>query len=451
MRIGLFTDTYRPSINGIVFVVETLKKRLEEEGHEVYVFCPAKSIRPSSMELDFPDDEDHIVRFPSIRGAFFDDYDTSIFFPPRVVQQIRELNLDVIHVFTPSQVGLVGVQAAWKNDTPFIMQHSTDLYEFVEHYPVVLPGVLALIGIVLPFTVKLKGQDIREILKLYRPRRGVTEWNQDIIERAITIMYSKADAVIALSRKSVKQLSSWQHHDDYCYDITLMPNGVDKIPGPTASQLKQFRLEHGIDSDDEVFGFVGRLAAEKNLDILIKTAEKVCAERPKAKLVFVGDFEYRETLEEKAAKSKVSDRIVFTGAMPREALGVAYAALDVFVFPSLKDTQGWVLHEAAHAGLPIVLIDKDVSEVALDGVNALFANNSAADLARKIVTLFENPEMRREYGEASKKMARKFSEKRQVKSLIKLYEKVVADFKPRSEQPRSRARNLLRSLRPSGD
>ncbi|NCU39223.1 glycosyltransferase family 4 protein, partial [Candidatus Saccharibacteria bacterium] len=47
MRIGLFTDTYRPSINGIVFVVETLKKRLEEQGHEVFIFCPAKSIRPS--------------------------------------------------------------------------------------------------------------------------------------------------------------------------------------------------------------------------------------------------------------------------------------------------------------------------------------------------------------------------------------------------------------------
>ena len=46
MRIGLFTDTYRPSINGIVFVVESLKKHLEAQGHEVYIFCPGSSIRP---------------------------------------------------------------------------------------------------------------------------------------------------------------------------------------------------------------------------------------------------------------------------------------------------------------------------------------------------------------------------------------------------------------------
>ena len=440
MRIGLFTDTYRPSINGIVFVVETLKRRLEDEGHEVFIFCPAKTIRPN-QDLEFPEDEDHIVRFPSIKGAFFDDYDTSIFFPPRVVQQIRELELDVIHVFTPSQVGLVGIQAAWKNDTPFIMQHSTDLYEFVEHYPVVLPGVLALIGIVLPYTVRLGGQDVREILKLYRPRRGVTKWNQDIIERAITILYSKADAVIALSRKSVKQLCSWQHHENYRYDVTLMPNGVDALKKPTTKQLREFKETHGINETDEVFGFVGRLAAEKNLDMLIKAAVKVCAERPKAKLVFVGDFEYREALEEHAASTKFADRIVFTGAMNREDLGVAYAAMDIFVFPSLKDTQGWVLHEAAHAGLPIVLIDQGLSEVALEDENALYAKNNATDLARQITTLLRSKAKRAKFGEASKHIAREYSERRQIKSLIKLYDEVVEEHIPR---PESRLRLRLR-------
>lgn len=438
MRIGLFTDTYRPSINGIVFVVETLKKRLEEQGHEVFIFCPAKSIR-RSVDLEFEDD--HIVRFPSIKGAFFDDYDTSIFFPPRVAQQIRELDLDVVHVFTPSQVGLVGVQAAWKGDTPFVMQHSTDLYEFVEHYPAALPGALALIGIVLPFTVRLAGQDVREILKLYRPRRAVTQWNRDIIERAITIMYSKADAVIALSRKSAEQLCSWQHQENYRYDVTLMPNGVDALPKPTKTQLKKFKEEFGIRETDQVFGFVGRLAAEKNLDLLIKAAEKIVRERPRAKLLFVGDFEYREALEEHAAGSKAADNIIFAGAMPREELGVAYAAMDVFVFPSLKDTQGWVLHEAAHAGLPIVIIDKGLSEVAVDGVNALYAKNNATDMARKILELLKSGKKRTAFGAESKKLARQFSEKRQIKSLIALYDEIVESHIPR---PESRIRLRLR-------
>lgn len=433
MRIGLFTDTYRPSINGIVFVVEMLKRRLEEQGHEVFIFCPAKAIR-RSHDLEFDPAEDHIVRFPSIKGAFFDDYDTSIFFPPRVVQQIRELNLDVVHIFTPSQVGLVGIQAAYKADIPFIVQHSTDLYAFIDHYPAVLPGILALIGVVIPFTVKLKGRDIGEILKLYRPRRGVAEWNHDIVKRGVTILYSKADAVIALSRKSSKQLSSWQHLERYKYPVTMMPNGVDALPKPSASELKNFQKQYGIAKDDEVFGFVGRLAAEKNLDLLIKAAERIIRIRPHAKLMLVGDFEYRETLEAMAARSKVADRIVFTGALPREKLGLAYGTFDVFVFPSIKDTQGWVLHEAAHAGLPIVIIDKDLSEVALDGVNALYARNSAADVARKILDLLKNDKKRAEFSAASKKIAKQYSEDRQIKALIELYQNTVANHVPRKRR-----------------
>jgi 1,2-diacylglycerol 3-alpha-glucosyltransferase len=431
MRIGLFTDTFRPSINGIVFVIESLKRELEARGHEVYVFCPAKSIRPNKTAELFEEDN-HIVRFRSIKGAFFDDYDTSIFFPPRVVQQIRELELDIVHVFTPSQVGLVGIRAAIKSDTPFIIQHSTDLYEFSADYPAVLPGVLAMITILMPQTVKLGRKDIYEVMKLYRPRRGITKWNKDIIKRSITILYSKADAVIALSRKSVLQLKSWQDHEKYQYEITCMPNGVDALPKPSSKDLAAFRKQHGIASSDEVFGFVGRLGKEKNLDMLIPTLEYVASERPHARLVFVGDFEYRETLEELAAESEFADRITFTGAMPRDELGVAYAIMDVFVFPSLKDTQGWVLHEAAHAGLPIVLIDELLTEVVRDGENGFFVDNSPEAVSDAIIRLLDDKKLRTKMGTVSRKVARTFTEKNHVRELEKLYTRILRDHKPRS-------------------
>lgn len=440
MRIGLFTDSYLPSINGIVYVVVSLKRELEALGHDVYVFCPAKHIRPSRTAELFEEDH-HVVRFPSIKGAFFDDYDMSIFFPPRVVQQIRDLELDVVHVFTPSQVGLAGVSAAVKGDVPFIMQHSTDLYEFSADYPMVLPGVLALISIVIPRTVKLKGKDVLEILKLYRPRSGAAEWNREIIKSAITILYNKADAVIALSEKSTEQLRSWQDDEHYCYDIVTMPNGVDAIRPPRKAELVEFREQYGLSERDEVFGFVGRLGKEKNLDMLIPTFERVIAERPKAKLMFIGDFEYRETLERLAEESGHGDRIIFTGALPREHLGVAYAALDVFVFPSLKDTQGWVLHEAAHAGLPIVLIDQKVTQVVRHGENGFFVENSPEDMAMYIIKLLRSKKLRTEMGKRSKKIARTLTEKRQVKKLETLYKKVVRE----SEKKRA-ARHALEEL-----
>lgn len=426
MRIGLFTDTYRPSINGIVFVVESLKRELENLGHEVYVFCPAKSMSPSKQaELLNEDSDSRIIRFPSIKGAFFDDYDTSVFFPPTVQRRIKELELDMVHVFTPSQIGLVGVRAAKKNDIPLVIQHCTDIYEFVDHYPAVLPGALALAGIVFPMSVKLRGHDLLEIAKLYKPRAGVTKWNKDIIESVITILYSKADAVIALCRKSCKQLKSWQY-DDYQYELVLMPNGVNALPRPTKTEVKAFREQWNLAEDDEIFGFVGRLGEEKNLPLLIKSFERhIAKKRPKAKLLFVGDFEYRKTLEEMAAATKYADRIIFTGAMPREKLGLAYSVLDVFAFPSLKDTQGWVLHEAAHAGLPIVLVDKELSEVVQDGVNGFIANDNPTSFGRSIITLLEDANKRQEFGAVSKKLAAKFTESRQVKKLEKLYQELI--------------------------
>lgn len=426
MKIGLFTDTYRPSINGIVFVVDSTKKYLEELGHEVYIFCPARSIRPSKTALEFEEDE-HIIRFPSIKGAFYDDYDTSLFFPPRVLRRVRELDLDVIHFFTPGQVGLMGVYAAFKTDTPLVAQHCTDLREYVEHYRdgLLLPGLLALIAL-LPFTVKVDGKDLREIMKLYRPRRGRVEWNIDIVERMVTLVYSKCDAVVALSRKSKAQLESWQHTDNYQYPVTLKPDGVTPLPKSTAAERKAFREQYGIADDDELVTFVGRLGSEKNLAMLVPVIEQVHAVNAKARLLFVGDFEYRETLEELAAASLAPDRITFTGALPREELGKIYETSSVFVFPSLTDTQAWVLHEATHAGLPVVMIDPELSEVVIDNENGYIVPNSVNDFAEAVLRILGNDKLRRAFGKRSRELSAQFTEAGQIKKLEKLYETATA-------------------------
>jgi glycosyltransferase involved in cell wall biosynthesis len=399
---------------------------LEAQGHEVYIFCPCSSIRPGRHAEEFDEDE-HVIRFPSVKGAFYDDYDLSLFFPPRVLSRVKELDLDVIHFFTPGQVGMMGVYAAHKCDTPLVAQHCTDLREYVEHYRdgLLLPGLLALIAL-LPFTIKVNGKDVREMMKMYLPRRERVQWNIDIVERILTIVYSKCNAVIALSRKSKAQLESWQNEENYHYEVTMLPNGVDRIKPASETQMKAFREEFGIDGKDEVFGFVGRLGSEKNLALLVEAFDEVIAKRPKARLLFVGDFEFRETLERLASESSHPDRITFTGALPRENLGVAYGAMDVFTFPSLTDTQGWVLHEAALAGLPIVLIDKAVSEVVVDGESGIYAENTPESVAGAVIDLLSHPKKRGEFGAESQRLARHFTEKRQVAKLSKLYEQIVA-------------------------
>jgi len=444
MRIGLFTDTYLPTINGIVFVVESLKEQLEDEGHEVFVFCPARTIRPKKIQL-MTEENPHIMRIPSIPSGLLDDFDFSLFFPPRILRQIRELELDVIHIFTPSQIGLLGINVAMKYDFPFVVQHGTDLYEFIENYPNSIVGTLALVNVVFPMSVKLDRRDYLEIAKLGRPRRGAAKWGQELIKRTLTMAYSKADAAIALSKKSKAQLEDWQD-EDYTYNVTLLPSGVDALPRPTKAQLKEFHQQWGFKESDEVFGFVGRLGEEKNLPILIDAFDRIGAKRPNAKLLFVGDFEYRETLEAMASASNFPERIVFTGSLPRKQLGVVYATMDVFAFPSLKDTQGWVLHEAAHAKLPIVLIDRELSEVMIDSENGFYSDNTADDFAQQVSRLLESPELRERFGIRSKELANRFSERRQAKKIVALYDHCIATHTKRLEKKPRSTRRLQQAI-----
>jgi glycosyltransferase involved in cell wall biosynthesis len=169
--------------------------------------------------------------------------------------------------------------------------------------------------------------------------------------------------------------------------------------------------------------------------------EQVVRARPKARLLFVGDFEFRATLEKMAAESSCPSRITFTGALPRETLGMVYGSMDVFVFPSLTDTQGWAIHEAAHAGLPLVLVDTELSEVMTAGHNGFYANNSAESLAKVIIELLEDPEKRAAFGKESQRLARTFTEESQVRKLVRFYEKAISSHQPQSG---SRLRSFLR-------
>lgn len=417
MRIGLFTDTYRPATNGIVTVVDITRKRLEEAGHEVFVFCP-------KVRSDDSPPDDHVIHFPSLPTKLFNDSRISMFFPPRRMRAINKLNLDVIHFFTPAQVGLMGVYAAQRTGAVLVGQHCTDFYQYVEHYPQALPGVLAL-ATTLPFTFRFDGVDAKTMLSMYRPQFGVVKWNRDVVESVITMLYSRCDAVIALSRKSKRQLESWR--GEYTYDVTLMPTGVDALPAPKKGDVVAFQKAWNIAPDDEVIGYVGRLGSEKNLDLLVKAFAYLAPRRPKLKLLFVGDFDYRETLENLAEETGYGERVIFTGKLPRNDLGTVYATLDIFLFPSTTDTQGLVVHEAALAGCPLVLVDKGLSEVIIDGENGFFANENGLSIARKSAEILDDPALKARFAKRSCELAQNYSETKQVGKQIALYKTLLEE------------------------
>ncbi|HSW81506.1 MAG TPA: glycosyltransferase [Candidatus Saccharimonas sp.] len=419
MKIAIFTDTYRPSLNGIVYVTDILRRSFEQLGHEVYIFAPASSL---SGKDDEPDN--HIIRFPSIAGVGFDDFNSALFFPPRVLKQIGELDVDIIHFLTPGPVGLLGMYAADKLNKPLVAEYCTDLFEYVDHYPFALAAIFAM-SAVLPFTFRPSRAELLELLKAARPRLGTAKWNREMVKHLITVMHSHCDAVIAHSRKSAEQMRSWQVGDEQ-YKIDIIPTGVDPLPKATTTQYAAFRKKWHLAPTDEVITYAGRLSPEKNLDMLIEMIAELSKWRPAVKLLYVGEFaEYRPKLEAKAAASPAAERIIFTGRIPREELGVALGSSNVFAFPSLTDTQSLALHEAALSGLPIVMIDEPVTEVMHDGQNGYFCKDDPIDMAAKINQVLENPVRYKQMSAESRKIAGQFSELKQSKKIIAIYEHVI--------------------------
>jgi glycosyltransferase involved in cell wall biosynthesis len=129
-------------------------------------------------------------------------------------------------------------------------------------------------------------------------------------------------------------------------DVRLRPAGAEEGAG--------IRARLAIAPDDRVLLFVGRLAREKNIALLLDAFARV--HRPGLHLVLVGDGPSREWLEERARTLGLGEAVVFVGAVERDTIAAWYRAADLFVFPSLTETQGLVVEEALQLGVPTLAV-----------------------------------------------------------------------------------------------
>ena len=412
MRIGFFSDRYLPFTDGIACSMEDARRELEARGHEVYIFAPKPNRR-------YREASPRITRFPAVKGLFFDDYRCSLFYPPRARRHVDTLDLDLIHFHTPGQVGMFGAYYARRNGIPLVTTYHTDLYEYVTHYPSVLPGVVAL-SILTPFVTGVGDGQRRASLSCVRPGRSVDRWNQRIVERCMTLIHNHCDLVITPSVKMEAQLRGWRTTSR----IATLPSGVDEIP-TTEAEVRAARRQFGIAEDEQVVLYVGRIGSEKNLGLLIEAFGHVAARCPRARLLLIGPGDEEGGFRAQAAATAYADRVTFTGRMKRESLGAFYALADVFAFPSMCDTQALVVNEAAWAATPLVLADRNISQIFEDGVSGLHATATAADFGDKISQLLEQPPRATAMGLAARGLAMRLTVRTQAAKLARLYEETL--------------------------
>jgi 1,2-diacylglycerol 3-alpha-glucosyltransferase len=419
MKIGLFSDRYLPNTDGITFSIENFRVELERLGHDVYVIAPSGSLKVTKTDPK-------VIRFPAVKGLFFEDYSTSLFFPPQILRRLDKLGLDIIHYHTPSQVGLLGSYFALHNNLPLVTTYHTDLYEYVTHYPAVLPGIIAL-SMFIPIVTGGGMNEYRTGLSNMRPERSVDKWNQKIVEKSVTMVHNHCDLVIAPSEKMKNQLTKW----GTTAPMVILPTGVDELV-TTKAETKAARSLYNIDENDDLILFVGRIGGEKNIELLVRSFVLIHRQRPTAKLLFIGEGPIREEMIKLVAREGLSGHISFPGQVDRAKLGPIYHLARVFAFPSLADTQGLVVNEAALAGLPIVMIDPHVSEIMRDKITGLYAKPNAKDLAAKIISLIDDPALRSKLGSSARRVALSYSASAQAIKLLRLYEEAIKHHREQS-------------------
>lgn len=398
MRIGFFSDTYTPQINGVVTSIKLFAEALERQGHEVYIFAPT----PRQ-----PTDTDRIARIPSIPFALQPEMRLASIYSQHAYRLARKVDLDIVHSHDPFAIGLFGLAVAKRSRIPYVHTYHTLYPEYV-HYV------------------------------------WETRFTRAMAERLSRDFCDQCDMVLAPSTKIEKALAEW----GVTSRVELLPTGVDNSRFATADAEAVAALRHrfGIPDTDHLLTFVGRIGLEKNLDLLVEAIARV--RTPGARLMIVGNGPYRADLEAHIASLGVSDRVTFTGYLQGAEVAAAYAASDAFFFGSLSETQGLVVAEAMASGLPVVAVqDLAVGDAVTDGVNGFLTPELPVELAAAADRVLSDPDLRASMGAASRERAQALSIDLMAERLSGLYAELVAEQpSPRRKSPISVTRRVSGQL-----
>lgn len=372
MRIALITETFLPNVNGIVTTLCRLLEHLQNEGHEALLFAPQGA-------------PDHYAgaRVIPLRGIPFPLYPDIRFTPPQpgIVPALRQFRPDLIHLAGLMVLGPAARFAARQLRIPAIATYHTDLPAYSVHY-----GLGAL----------------REAAYSY------LRW----IHNACALTLCPSSAILAdLRQRGFRRLRLWGR-------------GVDTVRFRPANRREEWRVAIGARPDERVLLYVGRLAAEKRLDLLAEALRNVDGIR----LVLVGDGPARPQLERRFAGMPVT----FTGFLDGHDLSIAYASSDVFVFPSDTETFGQVVQEAMASGLPVIAARAGgvIDLVRDEETGIFFTPGSAYDLRTAVHRLVANPSLSSAYGRAGRAAAEQRSWPRVLDELIKYYRRALR-WRPR--------------------
>ncbi len=397
--VWLFGDVPPGQPSGPSYMLESWARELRRLGLAPRTFTPAApgaARRRTATEVTFRSVRhvgypgDHHARYSAVTELF---------------RARRELP-QVIVVATIGRVGVLGTILAAYFRLPLVMVVSTDTTAETAYYSATRAVVS---GGVKPMLLMAVSRRARAAFFRRSARRAEPVSLLDrLIERTTAALTAQAGEVVLLSAKGLATYGA------ACADahLTVLPSGIDRLPtAPVPAELVW-------PADVLRVLYVGRLAPEKNLAVLLQAVRIAADAGVQAHLVLVGEGPQRDWLRAEAGRLGIGDRLTVIGPYPRADLGGIYASAEVFAFPSVVDTQAFVLNEAAHEGLALLVSDT-ANGVVADGDSALVVPPDPVRYARALATL-RDPRLRDRLGTAARERAGRLGEAAQCARLAEV-------------------------------
>jgi glycosyltransferase involved in cell wall biosynthesis len=380
MRIAIFTDTYLPQINGVVFSTHTFAKEFEAMGHEVLIIAPQVENGKEST--------DSVWRFKSLPFPFQPEH--RITSPlSRKLRDFGNQKIDIIHIQTPFFMGHLGQYLGWRHKIPIVHTYHTFWAEYLHYFPLLPKG--------------------------WRRRVDLLLLSKNFCNRCQHIVVPSVQIQDALEGYEVRK------------PISVIPTGITVNRVIEASAMTTFRETWKLSVEDKVCIFVGRLGKEKNVYFLLDAFAKLHQENPKTKLILVGDGPEREPLRSHAEKLHILDVVVFCGYLGHEDVFVAYAASDVILFPSKTETQGLSLLEGMSIGKPAVCLNAlGVKQLLENECGGFLTEENIADYVTATKKLLDDPALYTQKSIEAKSRASEFSSTQMAKKMLAVYQGLLS-------------------------
>lgn len=350
MVIGQFGESFIPVFDGVGRVMKAYADTMSARGNEVYVITP---MYDTGYRGIYPYE---IVDFLSVKLSSKLPWRIGLkHLDPHFVSRMKHINLDICHVHGPAFAGNIGIHYAKSKNIPVIGSFHTKFYD-----------------------------DILEVTKM----KSVAE----VGAKLVADFYAQCDEVWAVSEGTKETLKEY----GYKGDIVVMPNGTNKRV-LHADLVPWVRNKYGIYGNKPVILFVGQINWKKNLKRVIEACGLLKQNGTDFQLVLAGQGPDEQGVKDLAEQCGITSNLIMTGHLQDfDVLDCLYYISDLFLFPSIYDTFGLVLREAAAQYTPgLVAEGSCAAEAIQDGVNGLIAKDNDEDVCKKMEAFFKLPEEQR--------------------------------------------------------